>query len=44
MSYDDKQEAAVRVTCVKCRKDFHATHPTTPYLCPACRPWKGCRG
>ena len=37
MSYDDKQAAAVRVRCVTCLREFYATKPTTPYVCPRCR-------
>jgi hypothetical protein len=36
-TYDQKQAAAVLMTCVECKVQVYATQPTTPYRCVLCR-------
>jgi hypothetical protein len=35
-TYDEKQAAAVLMTCTKCQIQVYATAPTDPYVCILC--------
>ena len=37
MTYDDRQLSAQLVRCVRCGRQFYATHPVRPYVCPRCK-------